>query len=369
MNIYVMPVPDDPYPKGATKSYYRYVDILNSLGHRAFVVHTKPGFRCTWFENETPVVYLRPEAEPSGLRRLLGGHRSGQARGEGSRILLEGAPEPEVRPDDCLVLLAKFADRFVDRAPGTRKVIFNRGAYMTFTSLPSSEAARRVYFHPDVAAVVTVSEDSKRYLEYGFPGLRVFRHHNSFNTELFRLSEAKKRQLCFMPRKNPSDIKQVIRLLELRGALHDFEVVPIQKMSEREVARAFRESLLFLSSGHPEGFGNPPVEAMACGCLAVGYHGMGGLEFFRDEFSFPVEVGHIVEFASTVERLIALWDAEPERLMTMARRASEFVEQNYSREVERHDIENFWQGILSMNTTSHGNFCLRTDSDPVARRG
>ena len=46
-------------------------------------------------------------------------------------------------------------------------------------------------------------------------------------------------------------------------------------MQHEEVACALQDSLLFLSCGHPEGFGLPLAEAIACGCLVVGYHGLG----------------------------------------------------------------------------------------------
>ena len=39
--------------------------------------------------------------------------------------------------------------------------------------------------------------------------------------------------------------------------------------------------LIFLSFGHPEGFGLPITEAMASGYWVIGYHGGGGRELFR----------------------------------------------------------------------------------------
>jgi glycosyltransferase involved in cell wall biosynthesis len=41
-----------------------------------------------------------------------------------------------------------------------------------------------------------------------------------------------------------------------------------------------KESLLFLSFVNGEGLGLLAVEAMSCGCVVVGYDGMGGKEFF-----------------------------------------------------------------------------------------
>ena len=47
-----------------------------------------------------------------------------------------------------------------------------------------------------------------------------------------------------------------------------------------------RLATIFLTFSNQEGFGLPPVEAMACGCLVVGYHGHGGKEFLKPEWSF-----------------------------------------------------------------------------------
>jgi len=38
---------------------------------------------------------------------------------------------------------------------------------------------------------------------------------------------------------------------------------------------------LFMSTGFPEGFGLPPLEAMASGCVPVGFTGFGGWEYMR----------------------------------------------------------------------------------------
>ena len=57
--------------------------------------------------------------------------------------------------------------------------------------------------------------------------------------------------------------------------------------SEAAVADILRESQVFLSFGHPEGFGLPPAEALACGCLVIGYHGGGGREYFGPAGAYP----------------------------------------------------------------------------------
>src|SRR5207247_452940 len=116
------------------------------------------------------------------------------------------------------------------------------------------------YLNPKVIATIVVSEDSKRYLEYAFAGLRVHRIRYSINPKLY-FAEPKKRQICLMPRKNSEDVKQVLHILQARGALEDWKVVLIDKFSEAQAAAVMRESAVFLSFAGPEGFGLPGAEA------------------------------------------------------------------------------------------------------------
>ena len=48
--------PDYDAPSGGVRRLYRHVDVLRRKGTRAWVLHRKPGFRCSWFANDTPVV-------------------------------------------------------------------------------------------------------------------------------------------------------------------------------------------------------------------------------------------------------------------------------------------------------------------------
>ena len=47
----------------------------------------------------------------------------------------------------------------------------------------------------------------------------------------------------------------------------------VQQMEHHEIAKKMQATLIYLSCGHPERFGLPLAEAIACGCLVVGYHG------------------------------------------------------------------------------------------------
>src|SRR5947207_12821687 len=135
----------------------------------------------------------------------------------------------------------------------------------------------------------------------------------SINPKLYYMTGKKKKQICFMPRKNVEDAKQVLYMLRYREALRGWKVVEINKMREGEAAAVMRDSLIFLSFGHPEGFGLPPAEAMAAGCITIGYDG-NVREFFTGEHGCPIEMGQILDDARTGEEVIKRFSSELEGL-------------------------------------------------------
>ena len=86
---------------------------------------------------------------------------------------------------------------------------------------------------------------------------------------------------------------------------------------------------------------------MACGCLVVGYHGGGGREFLKRDFSFPIEAGDILQFAKDAEFALQLTKAEPEKVMEMTSKAAAFISRNYSPEREERELVKAWREIIS----------------------
>lgn len=90
----------------------------------------------------------------------------------------------------------------------------------------------------------------------------------------------RKRQIVYMPRKRPSDAAWIRSQFELRfPKFQDVAWVEIRDRPRVQVASMMAESLVFVSLSHMEGLGLPPLEAMAAGCLVVGFTGGGGEEF------------------------------------------------------------------------------------------
>jgi glycosyltransferase involved in cell wall biosynthesis len=305
---------DNNQPVGGVRMLYRHVDILNASGFEALVTHYQPGFRITWFEHQTRVTHLPLDLRPDDLLVF-----------------------PEIDGPDILKVL-----------PGMRKVILNQNAYLTFHGYSLDPAtSHSPYVHPDMVAAIVVSKDNQQYLEHAFPQLRVHRISYAVDASFTPPSQPKRSQLAYMPRKHKTDAQQVLNILKLRGVLNGWSIVPIEDVSPPEVARIMQESAVFLSFGYPEGFGLPPAEAMACGCITVGYHGNGGREYFLPEFSFPIEAADILGYAKTVESVLLRLKTDPLPLYEMAKQASSFIRSTYSPEREERDVVSAWRQIVT----------------------
>ena len=216
--------PDFDVPSGGVRVIYRHVDLLNAAGIPACVLHRRPGFRCTWFANDTRV---------------------------GS------SEETLVGPDDLVVIGELAMPLLRDREPGNRFVVFNQNPHLTWQRVPETLVAEYTS-SPDLAAIVVVSQHSLQMVRYAAPAANVVRVHNSIDPRLFSPAEIpSEKVVSYMPRGGRDEVAQVMSMLRARGMLAGWEVVPLRGMTEGEVAATLRRTTIFLSFAYHEGFGLP----------------------------------------------------------------------------------------------------------------
>lgn len=351
--------PEPFEPAGGVQVAYRHVDILNRAGLEAYMLHPNPPFRCTWFENDTPIRYLsaRPFVLPlrqvaKGMSKDLGKHVSKLPR-SAMRSLTNAAgwrtkPTLPLLPGDFMAISELIWLGGFDLFPGVPRVVFNQNAYFTFRDWTADSDP---YESDDIVGILTVSSDSESFLRAAFESrdLPILRVHNSISPIFSSFAESKERVLAYMPRKNAEDAHQVLSMLSFRGSLDRWTVVEIEDATQEEVASVLRRSAIFLSFGHPEGFGLPALEAMSAGCLVIGYHGMGGREFFRPEFSVPIEFGDIRAYVEAVESALGRYDRAPQEVNAMGQAAADFARRTYSPEREAREVVEAWTAFLGLN--------------------
>jgi len=86
--------------------------------------------------------------------------------------------------------------------------------------------------------------------------------------------------IAIMPRKRPADAAYLRRMWPIAFPdLADVPWVEIDDLSHAEVMARLRRARYFVSLQDREGFGLPALEAMAAGCLVLGFTGLGGDEY------------------------------------------------------------------------------------------
>lgn len=335
--------PDNNIPSGGVKQIYRQVDILNENGFEAYIIHNRKNYRASWFQNETKIKrnrYLFKSVKYAGKTKL-----SAFRKKYNSCVLKYLKKISFNFKDTDYVVFPEIYGNLITQIQGPfKKVIFNQNCYYTFINSHINDTSlKQAYSNTQTEAVIVVSENSKEYFNLAFPEVKTYRTRLGINSNIFHNSGKKKRQIAFMPRKLKEDIEQIINILKIRNTIPDWEFVEIDNKNENEVTEILKESSIFLSFNHKEGFGLPPVEAMACGCVVIGYKGGSGEEYFKPEFSFSIEDGNIIEYVKKIEEIISYSDKE---LLTMGKKASEFVLKNYSIENEKNDIVSIWKEII-----------------------
>jgi glycosyltransferase involved in cell wall biosynthesis len=305
MTVYFL-APEDNHPWGGIRRIYMFVDILNEGNIPAAVLRGSPDFRCTWFENET--VIQSAEGLTLDARR------------------------------DLLVIPEVYGPRIVSLAPGIRRIMLTQNPYEFFMNF--SERADISFWRElqTIDRALVVSDDSAALLAQVLPKLPVQKLVLGIDQSLYHPEIKSSRTIVFMPRKRHAEAKVVMGILHARGLLDDWEVVEIDGVSEQEAAAALRRATIFISFNHLEGFGLPAAEAMACGCIVVGFDGRGGREFFRSDFGFPVDDGDVVGMAHAMEEVLRQYEDDPTPLLSVAAAASRHIAATYSFERQRESV-------------------------------
>lgn len=320
-------LPDLDIPIGGVKQLYRHAENLISLGWDAAILTESPDFRPSWFTSSAPSFSFQ-------------------------NCLSDGS----VHPQNCILVLpetyisinlANFRDYDISSYP---LVVFNQNVYYTFHGLTASLASsvHSFYESPNILHVLSVSEDSHTFLSQhlNIPDNRLSRIVNAVEDSFSPLFP-KSNNMHWMPRKNSDHVDAV--LCGLQRALFNtkeiWQAEPLVGLSHQQVANKFNESRIFLSFGHPEGFGLPIAEAMAAGCWVIGYSGGGGSELFRFGASNCVSFGDWTNFVLAVKRAFDSFYLHPRDTDFRLKRQALAVSTLYSAHAERQSIDLAWQRI------------------------
>lgn len=191
--------------------------------------------------------------------------------------------------------------------------------------------------------ILTNSKYTKNYLENKNINLPISIISHIIDPALYsvrmRFEDRPHNSIVILNRKNNQHIQPILNYL--KNQTH--QVAILNNINPVLLGKIFSDNQIFINLGYPEGFGRPPAEAMACGCIVVGFSGGGSLEFLHHKKnSFVTTDGDEKKLIKDLDYVLNKMTPESKR--AMSQNASEYILNQYS---EIHTVDQFYNVFKS----------------------
>lgn len=285
-----------------------HVLALRAMGYRAYLLYIE----------DTPIGHFASRAP------VL---RVGQS-------MVMTASDVIVMPEPWRLHIDGFANMAV------QKVMHCQNPYYLFNGVDDvSQIAQK-----GISAVITCSDYTTGLLRrIGYQG--AMQTIQPAVSPLFQNGAVKKRQIAYMPRKREYEISYVRGLFRsLYPELRSVPWVPIHNMGVEQCATVLGESAVFAAFSHIEGLGLPPLEAMASGCVVVGFNGLGGSDYSTTQNGLWIAEGDHLGFAHALAD--GLRATEQPSWLAGLQAHGQATAARYNSERFLGDVRHFWEAYL-----------------------
>lgn len=335
-NRYLFLCPDLSSASGGIAVIYDMVALLNRMGYEAAVVHNSPSAGYPDYPHPVPTYYTR-RVWQIYWHYMRPRDRLKMAR-ERLTMRMSRLQPLALRPNDVIVAPEFQLAEAIEAFSGLPLVVFVQNP---FGLMRSYALANERGLQPDQnvkywCGIADVCQAHMRIL--GARNIAYF--PVSMKPEEFPFCYEKSDLITYMPRKRPGEAKIIDEALRRRGKIRTYKLIALDKISRKEVSEYLGKSRIFISLLKQEALGFPAAEAMASGCIVIGFDGLGCKEYFDETTGIPVTEGDIAGIVEAVEQTVAEYEKNPTRLDAMRKRASKLVNDKYS-------IKAFESGVLS----------------------
>ncbi|WP_418024575.1 glycosyltransferase [Paracoccus sp. TD-10] len=342
---YLFLCPDTQTASGGIAVIYDTVAALCRAGYDAAILHNSPAAGYLDHPDKPPRYYTY-DYYIARQRLGLDGKR---ARLMSPFMLLgqrfRGGPLEPLRPgaDDILVIPEFMITAAMTAFPGSRLGVFVQNPF-AFQEAHAEAMEKGLDIRERAEWFLGVS---KICLDQ-FDLLNIETGYHlpvSMKPEDFPFREEKERLITYMPRKRSAEARQIVDVLERRGRLKGYRIEEIDNMPRLDVSDYLQRSQFFISLLRMESIGFPAAEAMAAGCIVVGYTGLGGREYFTPETGIPVTEDDTLGLVHALEATVAEYATAPARLDAIRRHASEVVNASYNSATFEAALLRIWRDL------------------------
>lgn len=306
--------PDLDIPSGGINVIYRLAETSAAAGYSCFVMHQKKGFRNHYVPHNPQFGYWEdglnfkagdvvviPETEPAAMKQL---------------------------PDSL------------------RKVVLSLSWSYIFENIPKGESWRDY----GIRQVLTNSGVVADFINWSM-AIDVHELVAPVDHDLFYFDPANKKPLlAYMAhRNNQGELVEKI-FSQLPREVPRWEWIGINNMSIDAYAEVLRRATFFVTTGLREGRPGPILDAMAAGCVVVGYGGVGGNQYIVPDGSrqnaFKVENHDYRDLAKMVEKVLHM-AAQKSALIDQVRDNGIQTAKPLTFEAERASLLTFWETLLA----------------------
>lgn len=294
---------DTTAPSGGTKVIYDHVALLRASGFDAYVVHSRHGYRYPFYESEVPVLWQEDNLA--------------------------------FAPQDHLVVPENFPLAELNRLSGANIHIFVQ-SFMLLYKNAAPEIWKTLSSADIFCPSQYIADMLKRDLQIT-PSIIP----NAVDP-IFRPLE-KSRTIAFMPRRMGPEAAFILNHAQmLSESMTTMQPVVIDGMELSQAATILGKAAIYLCTSYLEGFGLPALEAMASGCLVVGFHGFGGSEYARTENGLWLPEVDVLAAARKLVQAVDMYDSAPEKVRAMIASGRETAAR-YSKRQQAVALQEYWE--------------------------